>query len=74
MADITITIPDAQVPRVRAALTDYFRTDQLDPPRQAGVPEFKALVGGAVKQAVRKYERRLAEQAARDAVTDIDVS
>ncbi len=68
MATLTITIPDANVPRVRVAF------GHADPLTQAWVNATTAEVAAEVTDFVRKktraYEQLLAEQAARDAVQD----
>ena len=73
MASLTITVPDAQVPRLRAAFAYRLGLDVADVTaevvRQQLVENLKVMV--------RAAERDLAEQQARDAVlngADIEAS
>ena len=52
MANITITVPDDKVTRIRDAL----RTITGDP--TAGVPELKAWLIGSIRGMVKEAERR----------------
>lgn len=62
MADITITIPDDQVQRVRDAFTEMLQLDQ-----PATVADVRQYIIDDLKQKVRSAERRAAARAAQDA-------
>jgi hypothetical protein len=65
MADITITVPDPQVDRVRTAYADRLGLDVVD----VGLPEFKAALIEDIKRTVRRFEHREAELAI--VITDV---
>ena len=69
MADITITIPDAQVQRVRDAFTYTLGLDQ-----PATVADVKGYIIEDVKQLVRNAERRIAEEAAIPPADEVDLT
>lgn len=66
MATISITIPDANVTRVRAA----FGHEEDGIWVAATNPEVQTAITRWVRQRVRDYEERLASDAARAAVQD----
>jgi len=68
MAQITITVPDPQVDRVRTAYAARLGLDVAD----VGLPEFKAAVIEDIKRTVRRFEQHVAEQAI--VVTDVDAT
>lgn len=68
MADLTITVPDAQVARILAALEE---THGIETATAADVRAFLVL---KLKQLVRASEQRVATKTAIDAVTDIDAT
>lgn len=70
MATLTITIPDAQVDRVKAAFAARQRIDVAD----ITVQNVQDAIAGIVKDLVHRHESNAAEEAARAAVTDVDVT
>lgn len=70
MAQLTLTVPDAQVPRVLAAFASRRGKDVGD----MTANDVRAELLDLVRIIVRQYEADEAAQAAREAVIDIDVS
>lgn len=70
MAQLTITIPDAQVDRVKAAFAERLDLDVADVDAEAIRQELVSLV----KTIVLHYEQREAGRAAEDAVVEVDAS
>ena len=68
MATLTITIPDAQVPRVLEA----FAARAGLPAEDMTANDAREVILGLVKTIVRHHERDVAEQAI--VVTDVDVT
>lgn len=68
MAVINITIPDAQIPRIRAAFQKY----SGDP--NYGLPELKAFLAAQIKGVVLAQEQKDAAETAQAAVTPVDVT
>ncbi len=82
MPDITITIPNAAVPRIKTALRGRFPSG-LDPSTGEDFPEpsdaeylakLKEFIREFVRREVRDFERRKAAADAEAAITDIDVN
>ena len=82
MPQISINIPNAAVPRIKAALRQFFPTG-LNPETGQDFPEptdaeylakLKEFIKDYVKREVRDYERRKAALDAEAAVTDIEVN
>lgn len=69
MAQVTIDIPDAQIPRLRAVVTA-----QLALENPATATEFKGWVASVIRSAVWKHELLAAEQAAKQSVEELDVT
>lgn len=67
MAQITITIPDEQVQRVRDGLTTALNLDQ-----PATLDDAKAYLIAKLKQVVKNGERDIAERAI--VITDVDAT
>ena len=65
MATITITIPDAVVPRVLAAVCNTYNYDPAGGQTQAQFA--KQIVAGMLREIVASYEGRQARQAAEEA-------
>jgi hypothetical protein len=59
MAQLTINIPDAQVPRLTAAFAKRAGVDQADMTAQLA----RDVILDLIKKIVRQYERQQAEQA-----------
>jgi hypothetical protein len=81
MPTLSVTIPTAAVPRIKAALRQFF-PQGLNPETGQPYPEpsnaeymaqLKEFVKDYIKREVRDYERRVAAQEAENAVTDIDI-
>lgn len=73
MATISITIPDAQVPRVLAAFGH--RVSRNQPSTGPATPaEFKAQIVAFVRGVVRKVERDAYVAGADATITDVDVT
>lgn len=66
---ITITVPEAQVPRVRAAFTRVLGLSQ-----PATGADIKGYIISKLKQVVRAAERGAAAEAQREAETDVDIT
>lgn len=66
MADLTITIPDTAVQRVRDAFTEM-----LDLGQPATVEDVRQYIIADLKQKVQAAERRVAQRAAQDAGGDL---
>lgn len=81
MATITIDVPTAAVPRIKAALRNRFasglnpETGQPHPePTNAELLEVLQLeIKEFIKREVRDFESRQAEEQARASITDIDI-
>lgn len=82
MPQITFNIPNAYVPRLKAALRKHFPSgiNPSDPPNQFPEPtdaeylaKLKEFVKEFVKREVRDHELRQAVRDAEMGVTDIDV-
>lgn len=82
MPQLTITIPNEAVPRIKAALRQFFPSgpNPSDPPNDYPEPsdaeylaKLKEFVKDFVKREIRDYERRLAAEQAESAITDIEV-
>lgn len=69
MAQITIDIPDAQLPRVRAA---FAARAGFDDPADMTLADAKAVLADLIVRVVRAYEREEAQRAV--VVTDVDVT
>jgi hypothetical protein len=72
MATLSITVPDAQIPRVQAAIG--FKLGLFDAnrqPRLATAEEVRQYLVQVIIDDTRIYEADQAEKAARDAVTEI---
>ena len=82
MATLSIDIPASAVPRIRAALRNQFpsgldpETGQpyTDPTDQELLARLKDMVRQFVRREVRDYESRQAEEQARAAIIDIDIT
>jgi hypothetical protein len=81
MPTLSVNIPAAAVPRIKAALRQFF--PQGEDPEGVPYPEptdaeymaqLKQFVKDYIKREVRDYERRLAAEQAEAAVTDIEVT
>lgn len=70
MAQITITIPDAQVDRVRTAFSPFIRKPVADITAQ----DVSNYLAQYIKDIVRSYEEDMAYIAARDSITDVDAT
>lgn len=68
MAQVVIDIPDPQIPRIRAALADQLGKA----PGDVTVGDLKDILIQVIRTRVRGYERDVAAQQARDAVTEIN--
>lgn len=66
MATLSITVPDAQVPRVLDAVTDLKGL-----PAQATADDVRQLLVDRLIEVVKNYEQVQAEKAAREGVTEI---
>lgn len=82
MPQISINIPDAAVPRLKAALRKYFPSgiNPSDPPNHFPEPtdaeyvaKLKEFIKDFVKREVRDHEQREAVAAAESSVTEIEV-
>lgn len=72
MATLTITVPDAQVPRVQAAVGRALGlVDGSELPRDATSDEVRQHIVDFLIETTRRIEAREAAQTAADAVTDI---
>lgn len=69
MADVTITIPDAQVERVRTAVTGLMALDQ-----PATAADFRQYVSQLIRDRVLAYEQQVAADTARGAVDEVDIT
>ena len=76
MAQITITIPDDQVDRVKAAFASRLGGvyDEEGEPREINVDDVKAEVGNIIIKVVRQHEKDAAAKTARDSTTDVSPS
>ncbi len=75
MAQITLTIDDAHVPRLRAAIAeDYNLLDENGVRRSATNAEARQWIMDRIVDVVRRVERRQKEAAALAAVTDEGVT
>ncbi len=81
MPQVSINIPVGSVPRLKAALRQFFPSG-IDPETGQPYPEptdqeylaqLKEFIKDYVRREVRDFERREAARAAEDAVTDIEV-
>lgn len=70
MATITITIPDAAIPRIQAALEYVF--PEITPP--AALSDLQDYIVADLKQFVQSAERREAKETAGNAIDVIDFS
>lgn len=66
MATLSITVPDAQVPRVLDAVTDLKGL-----PAQATADDVRQLLVDRLIEVVKNYEQVQAEKTAREGVTEI---
>lgn len=82
MAQISITIPDAMLPRLKAWLRPFFpsgpnpddnNNPYPEPTNAEYLAQFKEFLKDYVRREVRDFERVQAARAAEDAVTDIEV-
>lgn len=73
MAVLSITIPDAQIPRVKDALV-LFNEIESDATNGEAATALTNILVERIKELVRRAEKRVASDAARDAVTDINVT
>ncbi|WP_455363579.1 hypothetical protein [[Eubacterium] cellulosolvens] len=72
MATLTVTVPDAQVPRVQAAMGAYLQTlDGSLNPRDATAEEVRQYLVDHLIAVVVKQEQKTAEADARLTVTPI---
>jgi hypothetical protein len=72
MATLSITVQDALVPRIRAAIGRELGLESSPGvPRSATVAEVEAFVKRVVVEAVRNRERVIAAEAAAAAVTEV---
>lgn len=75
MATLSITVPDAQVPRVQEAIGDAMGLRNAQgTARVATTAEVQAFIADHIKQRVHAYEAQKAANAAAAAVTDITAS
>lgn len=76
MAQITITIPDDQVDRVKAAFHARIgvQFDEEGEPIPVTVDEVKAEIGNIIIKVVRQHEKDAAAKAARESTTDVEPS
>jgi hypothetical protein len=75
MADVTITIPDAQVPRVLDSIGRLTGlVDEFGNPRPATGAEAKTFVAETLKGLIFKEERVDTGTAAADTVDKIDIT
>lgn len=74
MATISLTIPDAAVPRVLAAFGARFPYLDGQSPRSATPAEVKEAIRKYVIETVRVHEALVAEQTARDSIQPVEVS
>ena len=70
MATITITVPDAAIPRIQAALEYVF--PEITPP--AALSDLQDYIVADLKQFVLNAERRAAKDAAGSAIDEIAFS
>ena len=72
MADLTITIPDPAVPRVRAAFGKALGlVDGNDDPRDATTEEVRQAIIQFLEDTVTRIDRNVASTAAADAVAGV---
>lgn len=81
MAQITITVPDAALPRIKAALRGYFPSgiNPDNPPSQLPEPtnaqylaKAQEIMRDALKREVRDFEVRSAVQNAEASIGDVE--
>ena len=70
MAQVTLTIPTEQVDRIRAATAHRLSLEVED----VGVAQVQELLASQLKKIVLGFERDEAGRAARDNVTEVDVT
>jgi len=81
MPQITINIPAAAVPRIKAATRQFFPSgfdpesgqDHPEPTDAEYIAFVKAEIKRYLQREVRDFEQREAARAAQEAVTDIEV-
>jgi hypothetical protein len=72
MAQMTVTVPDPEVPRVQAAIGQRLNHQSgIFEPRVATAEEVRQFLVDHLIQTVREVEREAGRQAADSAVTDI---
>lgn len=76
MAQITITIPDDQIDRVKAAFATRIGPilDEEGEPVEITAAHVKAELGVLIVKIVRQHERDAAAKAARAGTTDVEPS
>lgn len=70
MAQLTITVPDAQVPRIRAAFAPRVMKDAAD----VTAEDVRLALIDIVKKIVRGHEAQEAEATARAGIVDVDAT